>query len=106
MAGVQTWPMRILFALAFAAIASVSTIMCAPVAGAIPGYESCGRYHGYQIDIKNVTCGDAWVVDAYDWESGPKFQTLDPYNCYTLSYSARPQVLSCVSPVGELVVSE
>ena len=99
-------PMRITGALTAAAIASASTIMCAPTASAIPGYESCGRYHGYQIDIKNVTCGDAWVVDAYDWENGPKFQNLDPYNCYTLSFNVRPQILSCVSPSGELVVSE
>ena len=53
-----------------------------------------------------ASCEDAWVVDAYDWVNGAKFQTIGAYDCYTLAYAARPLVLSCVSPDGELAVSE
>lgn len=96
--------MRILFALFGAACASA--VVCAPAASAIPGFGSCAPYNGYQIDVKNVACEDAWVVDAYDWESGPKFQTIAGYDCYTGTADVKPIVLTCVSPDGELVVSE
>jgi len=96
--------MRILFAAAAAVIGT--SIVCAPTAAAIPGFESCPMYGGYQIDVKNVACEDAWVVDAYDWQSGPKFQTVAGYDCYTGTADVRPIVLTCVSPDGELVVSE
>ncbi|HKV19593.1 MAG TPA: hypothetical protein VJR50_11210 [Mycobacterium sp.] len=96
--------MRIVFAAA--AVALGSSIICAPTATAIPGYQSCGPYNGYQIDVRNVACEDAWLVDAYDWVSGPKFQTIAAYDCYTGTAAVRPIVLTCVSPDGELVVSE
>jgi hypothetical protein len=95
--------MRILFAAAAAAIGS--TIVCAPIASVIPGFESCPMYGGYRIDAKNVACGDAWLVDVYDWQ-GAKFQTIENYDCYSGTVDVKPIVLTCVSPDGELVVSE
>lgn len=96
--------MRILFAAVAAAIASAT--ICVPAANAIPGFQSCEPRSGYRIDVKNVSCDDAWLVDAYNWEDGGKFQSFGDYDCYTLAWAARPQVLTCVSPAGELVVSE
>ena len=95
--------MRFVFAAAAAAVGSA--VVCAPTAGAIPGFESCPIYGGYQIDAKNDACEDAWLVDTYDWE-GAKFQTIADYDCYSGTVDVKPIVLTCVSPDGELVVSE
>jgi hypothetical protein len=95
--------MRKMFACA--AIVCAAALVPVPIANAIPGYDSCGVYSGYQIDVKGVNCGDSWLVDAYDWE-GAKFQSFGEYNCYTAQYDVKPIVLTCVSPGGELVVSE
>jgi hypothetical protein len=96
--------MRFVFAAAVAALGS--SIVCAPSASAIPGFQPCEPHSGYRIDVKGVACEDAWLVDAYDWESGPKFQTIAGYDCYTGTAQVRPIVLTCVSSNGELVVSE
>ena len=39
-------------------------------------------YSGYRIDAKNVACGDAWLVDVYDWQ-GEKLQRIENYDCYS-----------------------
>jgi hypothetical protein len=80
-------------------------MVAAPTAAAIPGYQPCPSPAGYQYEVMGgVTCGDTWVVDAYD-QQGEKYQDIANFTCYSSTADQQPVLLTCASDQGELVVS-
>ena len=93
------------FRLVLVAAGLAAAGITAPTAAAIPDYQSCPSPPGYQIEVLGMMCSDSWLLDAYDFEGGEKFQPIMNFICSSATAEQKPVVLTCSSSDGQLVVT-
>ncbi len=91
-------------AFAFLALAGVSPAVAAPV-GVL---QSCPPRDGRVIAITggDVDCASAYYYASQYDQYGDKYQTIEPFTCYSGNAFTAPLLFTCVSeePAGEFAV--